>query len=116
MIGSISTLSRNRRAMPTVSKLTTLRPRPHVAYRVTQSGGLLVDIQTGACFQLNHIGADVWASVTTGRNVGDTAAAVRARYEVAADRVEADVIALCDAILAAGLADLGAQEPSGNSC
>jgi hypothetical protein len=89
--------------MPSLPKTSTLSPSEHVEYRATASGGMLVNMLTGICFELNRVGADVWVSLTAGATVERTIETLTARYGVAPDAVAADVNDFCDRMLAAGL-------------
>lgn len=67
---------------------------------------MLVDLQTGACFELNRVAADVWERMAAGASIADTIDAIRGKYAVTADVAEADVNRVYLDIVAAGL---GAQ-------
>ena len=43
---------------------------------------MLVDLQTGACFELNRVGADVWERMAAGATLGDTVEAMREKYSI----------------------------------
>jgi len=62
-----------------------------------------VNMLTGLCFELNRVGADVWASLTAGATLERTIETLAARYGVPPDTVAADVNDFCDRVLAAGL-------------
>lgn len=80
-----------------------LVPRQHVAFRPTDTGGLLVDLYSGACFSLNRTGAEVWARLTSGATIQETVDAIRLLYGHPAETVEMDVRRHCDELLAAGI-------------
>jgi hypothetical protein len=89
--------------MPALRRDAQFVPPPDVRYRAMPSGGMLVDLVTGACFELNRVGADLWTRLADGDSVGAAVEAVRHRYEVAADIIERDALRLCAELLDAGL-------------
>jgi hypothetical protein len=89
-----------------------LVPRPGVESRAVDGGTLIVDLDTGACWELNAVGAEVWTRLAAGATVADASRALAGRYEVAREELERDVRNLCDALLAAGLlARAAPQQP-----
>lgn len=91
--------------MSVVPKDAILLPRRHVKYRPMSSGGMLADLVTGACFELNHVGADVWTLLVDGTNVGAAIEAIRRKYGVESNTIETDTLRLCRELLDAGLVE-----------
>jgi hypothetical protein len=94
-----------------VSKESRLIPRDKVVYRAVIEGGILVDLETGACFKLNRIGAEIWAGLAAGGTISQTTEAVRLRYEVAIDVLELDAVRLFTEFVALGLATTTPETP-----
>jgi hypothetical protein len=93
--------------MSVVPKDACFALRPDVRYRPMPSGGMLVNLSTGACFELNRVGADLWARLAAGTTLAGAIAALREKYDATPDVIEADFLRLCGALLAEGLVELG---------
>lgn len=90
--------------MALTSENTRLVARGHVAFRTTTTGGLIVDLQTGATFEVNRVGADVWTLITAGGStVFGIVEGIRSTYDVSAESAESDVAHFCGEMLVAGL-------------
>jgi hypothetical protein len=89
--------------MASVARTCRLIPFEHIVYRATPEGGMLVDLQTAACFGLNQVGAHVWARLAAGDTVATTIEAIRRMYALQADVAESDVTKICEEVLRAGL-------------
>lgn len=77
--------------------------RADVMASETSDGAVLVDAVSGACWELNRVGAALWSLLerpTTLRKVCDV---LRARYEMASEVVESDVLAIMGDLSKAGL-------------
>jgi hypothetical protein len=74
-----------------------------VEFRAVDEGGILVDLESGACFQLNRVGAALWKGLSRGDTVGAAIDSIRHRYAVASEVLEHDSLRLCDELLRAGL-------------
>jgi hypothetical protein len=82
----------------------TVRPARNVAAREIEDGAMLVDLDSGACWQLNRVGAEIWRSISgQDGSLAGACAAVAARYDVAREAVEKDVLALIDDLQSRGL-------------
>jgi|ERR1700690_2650831 len=82
-----------------------ISPRDSVVFRATRSGGLLIDMETGACFQLNRVAAEIWTLSMQGNTIAKIIEAIREKYRIPDEVAEADVRAVCTEILRAGIAD-----------
>jgi hypothetical protein len=67
----------------------------HVAYRDTKSGGILVNMVSGTCFELNHVAADVWKYLATGETIENVALTMSSRYQAPLETVLDDVRRIC---------------------
>jgi len=83
----------------------TIRRRAEVVARDTPEGAVLVDMRDGNCFELNRVGAAVWSLLELGTTLRAIGEALRARYEVAPDVIERDVLAVAADLLKAGLVE-----------
>jgi len=85
------------------SKQARFSLHPDVRYRPMASGGMLVNLATGACFELNRSAAELLTHLLDGATVGGAIDTVQKKYRVALDVVETDALQLCDELLRAGL-------------
>jgi len=72
---------------------------------------MLVDIETGACFQLNQVGAVLWNSLARGATIGAAMATLRQLYDADIETIENDSLRLCADLLQAGLVE---RRPDGD--
>ena len=89
--------------MATPSLHARFAPAAHVEFRAVDGGGLLVDVNSGACFRLNRVGADLWSALTTGRPLLGAIESLGSRYDAAPETIASDALALCEQLTAAGL-------------
>jgi hypothetical protein len=82
---------------------TRLAPKPDVAVREIDDGAVLVNMGSGACFELNRVGFEVWKALGSGATVGGVCQALDGRYPVAPEVLAADVRGLVEALVGAGL-------------
>jgi hypothetical protein len=92
---------------------TRLAPRPDVAAREIQDGAVLVNMGSGACFELNRVGFEIWKALGTGTTVGGICEALGGRYPVAPEVLAADVRGLVEALMGAGLVGVSGGGVSG---
>ncbi|WP_423141461.1 PqqD family protein [Parablastomonas sp. CN1-191] len=81
-----------------------LDPSPDVVTRELETETVLLDMASGSYFGLDEIGGEVWQAVEEGQTLGQACDRLAARYDVERARLEADVLALAEAIVAKGLA------------
>ena len=70
--------------------------RNGIETRTMQGGAVLVDMNTGACFRLNRVGADLWSLLETPRSIDELCARLRDHHRRSPDDAERDVSALLD--------------------
>lgn len=63
----------------------------------------MVNLGTGACFRLNHVGAELWSLLAAGNTVGGSIDSLGARYDITREILEAEAIRLLTDLLSAGL-------------
>jgi hypothetical protein len=68
-----------------------LTQRGGIETRPLAQGALLVDLNTGRCYRLNRVGAEIWELLRRPHVVDDVCAAVATRYDGAREAVERDV-------------------------
>ena len=76
-----------------------------VVLQRTEIGAVLMDQATGNCFELNHIGAEIWKLLSEGAATEAIAAQLSASYDVSQAVVAADVEALVLSLAQHGLID-----------
>jgi DNA-binding transcriptional ArsR family regulator len=79
------------------------RKRPEVTFRSTPSGALLVDLNTGQCWQLNELGADFLSQVDPSKSIGELCDALGMRYTVSQATLRHDILRLTEQLSDAGL-------------
>jgi cell division septum initiation protein DivIVA len=70
------------------------RASPDVVSRDIPDGLMLVNVQTGAAFKLNQVGAAVWRRLDGASDLATIVADLDRQYQVGAERLLADVNAL----------------------
>ncbi len=82
--------------MSAVSLQERFKPAEQVVARAAAGQMILVNLKTGACWELNQVGADVWNGLSSGLQLQDVVAEISQRYEVALESVTADVLGLME--------------------
>jgi hypothetical protein len=67
---------------------------------------VILGLTSGRYYGLDAVGARVWQLLQAPTTVGDLRRAIVAEYDVEADRCEADLVALLQRLLDAGLAEV----------
>jgi hypothetical protein len=80
--------------------------RADVLARETPDGALLVDVVSGGCWELNRVGAALWSLMDASTTLRAACEILRRRYDVAADVIERDVVALAEQLSSAGLVSI----------
>ena len=80
-----------------------VRKRAEVTVRSTPKGALLIDLNSGQCWQLNSLGADFLSQIETERSLGDVCDLLGNRYAVSRDVLQRDLVRLTQELLDAGL-------------
>jgi hypothetical protein len=70
------------------------RINPHVVLQSMGDKALLMNTETGDCFELNRVGTDVWSNLLQGKPVPDIVDAIAHRYGAERSNVLTDVTAL----------------------
>lgn len=88
-----------------------IRAAEHVVSRAVEGGAMLVDLQTGACFRLNRVGAEVWRGISESVPLPQTCEALATRYGISRDTVDKDVAALLEELESKGLVAVEPTQP-----
>ena len=80
--------------------------RPDVMSRETSDGAVLVDVVSGGCWELNHVGSALWSLLERPTTLEAVCGVLRGRYDVAADVIERDVFTIIGDLSKAGLVSL----------
>jgi hypothetical protein len=81
-------------------------PRGEVAAREINDGAVLVNMGSGACFELNRVGFEIWKALGPGTTMGAICEALGGRYPVDREVLAADVRGLVEALVGAGLVEV----------
>ena len=73
-----------------------LRRRSGIETRLVPEGAILVDMNTGRCYRLNRVGAEIWSMLETPAGLPDHSAGVAARYSRAVEAIRDEVQALVE--------------------
>jgi hypothetical protein len=86
-----------------------LVPNPLVRAEKMTAGAILLDTASGECFELNSVGAIVWARIESGCSFDEIVEGLTRQYGVPPDLASADVEGLVDSLLKLGV--VRAREP-----
>ncbi|WP_370934123.1 lasso peptide biosynthesis PqqD family chaperone [Amycolatopsis sp. cg13] len=78
---------------------------PDTALTDTPDGSVLLNKRTGSYWQVNRTGAHTLDRLLAGESADRIAADLAARYDIDAAKVRADISAMTDSLLAAGLVE-----------
>jgi hypothetical protein len=82
-----------------------VRARSGIEARATADGAILVDMNTGKCFRLNRVGAELWSLLDRPRGIDALCALLIDRHQRALADAERDVAALLAQLRSAKLID-----------
>lgn len=80
------------------------------AGKVIEGEAIVINVVTGRYYSLEDAGCVAWAHLAAGAPLGDTVAAVTARYDVSAERAHADVASLAERLVSEELLVAVAEE------
>jgi hypothetical protein len=83
--------------------VSKLRCASAVHARLFDEELVILDLAKGEYFALDQVGARLWSGLAAGRSVEDIAREIVDEYDVALERVVADLTALTDELVARGL-------------
>jgi hypothetical protein len=79
------------------------RINPHVILQAMGETALLMNAETGDCFELNRVGNDVWVELLKGKSIPEIVDAIADRYATDRAAVITDVTALMAALSRHGI-------------
>jgi hypothetical protein len=80
-----------------------LSPNPAIVEQLTESGAVLVNSETGDCFELNHVGAKVWTRLRRREPRERIVDALALEFAVERTILDADVSNLIEALARNGV-------------
>ena len=86
-----------------------LRQRNGIETRPLPQGAVLVDMNTGHCFRLNRVGAEIWTMLTSPLPVGEVSAQIAARYGKPIAQIDPEVRALFELLIRERLVEVAAE-------
>lgn len=89
--------------------LTTAFAVNAVVMQPTDRGAVLISEKTGDCFELNHVGTEIWQLLARGDLPAEIASKLSLKYSVAESSVTSDVDALVAKLIQQGL--ISARRP-----
>jgi len=89
--------------MTTLTLQTRVVASPDVVHRELDGEAVLLNLETGTYFGLDEVGTRVWSCLAEATDLAAIHRTLLDEYEVAADRLEADLIALVGALADQGL-------------
>ena len=89
--------------MTTLTLQTQVVPSPDVVHRELDGEAVLLNLGTGMYFGLDEVGTRVWSCLSESTDLAAIHRTLLDEYEVAADRLEADLIELVGALAERGL-------------
>lgn len=88
------------------------RAKDGVVARPVEDRCVLVNLGTGACWELNRMGLEIWKLFEQGLPSSAVCAQLASRYGVELEVVTADVRALVQTLVREGLAEMVSPAPS----
>lgn len=80
-------------------------PRPGVHVRIVDDGAVILDARSGACFELNRIGAQIWSALAESKSLREISQDLGRRYPIDQDTLATDVDRLVGQFVRAGLVE-----------
>jgi hypothetical protein len=88
---------------PMKSQSEPLIPNPTVVTQLTPEGAVLVEMNSGDCYELNRTGAEIWSRINDGEPLPAIVASVAKRHAVPESTVDADARTLLAELVRRGL-------------
>lgn len=89
--------------MPAVCRHTRYLTVGRVVTRAHLNGAMALNMDTGACFEMNTTAGEIWRRLVDGQTVAQIAAELASTWRIASDVCERDALKLIDELMAAGL-------------
>ena len=88
-----------------------LVPRADVAAREISDGAVLVNMGSGACFELNRVGFEIWKALGEQKTMREICEKLQRRYSIDMAVVTSDLLSLVESLVGAKLVKV-LDEPS----
>jgi len=85
------------------SELEGLHPNPTVVTQLTPEGAVLLEMNSGDCYELNRSGAEIWTRLKEGDTFAAVVASVAKRHAIPEAAIEKDARELVMQLLKRGL-------------
>jgi Coenzyme PQQ synthesis protein D (PqqD) len=95
-----------------VTDNSVLFPATGVQAQPFEDGAVLLDTRSGAVYQLNRVGVDIWSQLCSGATMATIHEVITERYSIPQDQAERDVRNLIAALAKAGL--VSPEKPAGS--
>ena len=89
--------------MLVVTMEARVKPAKDVLFRDLGSEAVLLDLASGSYFGLDEVGTRIWQLITAGETLAATVTTLAAEYDAAAERLQADLLALIDELVTSKL-------------
>jgi hypothetical protein len=83
----------------TVTMDVHLTPGRAVQVRSVENGAMLVNLDTGICFELNRVGFEIWQLISDGMTPASICEVLSERYDVDRAALDVDVLRILDSLL-----------------
>jgi hypothetical protein len=93
------------------SREMSARPAAGVAARALEDRGVLVNMKTGRCFELNRIGYEIWLLFEGGLAASVVCEQLARRYKVAIEVITRDVLAFAQTLGREALLEITPSAP-----
>lgn len=80
-----------------------LVPNPMIVAHQASEGAVLVDVNTGDCYELNRVGAEIWERLCRGESVEQVVEALSTSYAAAQTSIASDVATLIEELARSGI-------------
>jgi hypothetical protein len=86
-----------------------LHPSTDATVKPIDDRGVIVDMRTGRCWELNRVGFAIWQLVVTGKSPDEAAEAIATRFDVESGTSKRDVLAFVQSLADEGLLQQGSR-------
>ena len=76
---------------------------PRIVTQPMAGGAMLMDTASGDCFELNHLGSEIWSALCDGRSAADIIDNLVERYSADRATIASDVAALIEDLTRSGM-------------
>jgi Coenzyme PQQ synthesis protein D (PqqD) len=95
----------------TLSAATRLTRTSRVEVKTIDDRGVVVDLQTGRCWELNQVGYAIWQRLAEGRSLEEVSSTVASLHDIEIEKAMRDVTAFVGVLVDAGLLEPSSPIP-----